>query len=74
MAVVTADYECFIADIGTDGRVSDGGVIQNTEFYTLLQESKLNIPQETEFPNSKKIAPHVFVGDVAKLHETLLAI
>ncbi|XP_047473819.1 uncharacterized protein LOC125028514 [Penaeus chinensis] len=32
MAVVNANYEFLYADIGTNGRVSDGGVLNNTTF------------------------------------------
>lgn len=33
MAVVDADYNFLFADVGCQGRISDGGVIKNTEFY-----------------------------------------
>lgn len=32
MAVVNANYEFIMVDAGTNGRVSDGGVLQNTIF------------------------------------------
>lgn len=41
MAVVNADYEFIYVDIGTNGRVSDGGVIEKTEFYSLLKSDML---------------------------------
>ena len=31
--VVNANYEILHADVGTNGRISDGGVIRNTKFY-----------------------------------------
>jgi hypothetical protein len=45
MAMVNTDHGFFMADIGTSGWVSDDGAIQNTKFYTHLQENRLNIPQ-----------------------------
>jgi hypothetical protein len=36
MAVVNANYEFLYCDIGTNGCISDGGVIQNTKFYEYL--------------------------------------
>ncbi|KMQ88306.1 nuclease harbi1-like protein [Lasius niger] len=33
LALVDADYKFLIVDFGTNGRVSDGGVIDNTNFY-----------------------------------------
>lgn len=64
-AVVNADYEFIFADVGTNGRVSDGGVIRNTEFYRLLQNNELNIPNSSILPNSSRRASYVFVGDEA---------
>jgi hypothetical protein len=36
MAVVNANYEFLYCDIGTNGRISDGGVIENTKFHEYL--------------------------------------
>lgn len=33
MAVVNANYEFIMIDVGANGRVSDGGVFSNTKFY-----------------------------------------
>lgn len=33
MAIANANYEFIYCDMGTNGRVSDGGVINNTAFY-----------------------------------------
>lgn len=46
MAVVNVNYEFIMADFGTNGRVSDGGVIENTEFGKRLKDEKLCIPHE----------------------------
>ena len=54
-----------MCDAGTNGRVSDGGVLQNTVFGELLLDRKLNLPQPSAPNNSEKNLPHVFIGDEA---------
>jgi len=41
LAIVEAIYETLLADVGTNGRISDGGVIRNTKFYELLNKNVL---------------------------------
>jgi hypothetical protein len=36
LALVNANYEFIMVHVGTNGRVSDGGVIENTEFHRKL--------------------------------------
>ncbi|CAH2007052.1 unnamed protein product [Acanthoscelides obtectus] len=36
MALVNADYEFIFVDVGKNGRLSDGGVIESTKFYHKL--------------------------------------
>lgn len=45
MAVVNAKYEFMMVDSGTNGHVSDGGVISNTTFGRLLEDGELSIPE-----------------------------
>ena len=65
MAVVNANYEFIIVDIGTNGRVSDGGVLQNTTFGKQLKNNALNIPPPTLLSGSSRKLPYFFVGDDA---------
>lgn len=65
MAIVNANYEFLMVDVGTNGRVSDGGVIYNTKFWELLQNNKLNIPKPSQLPDTVTNFPYVFVGDDA---------
>lgn len=60
MAIANANYEFIMCDIGTNGRVSDGGVIRNTKFYEKLLADSLNIPKV-----SGGSLPYVFVADEA---------
>lgn len=39
MAVVNANYEFIMVDVGTNGLVSDGGVLQNTTFGKKLKNN-----------------------------------
>lgn len=65
MAVVDADYNFLFADVGCQGRISDGGVIKNTEFYKSLENKTLMIPEPTYLKNSENKMPYVFVADEA---------
>lgn len=60
MAIANAHCEFIYCDVGTNGRVSDGGVINNTLFYEQLVNNQLNIPEPTNFD-----LDYVFVGDDA---------
>lgn len=64
-AIVNANYEFLYVHVGTNGRVSDGGVIQETDFYDKLENERLNIPPPANFTNSQICAPYVFIGDDA---------
>jgi hypothetical protein len=44
MAIANANCEFIYCDVGTNGRVSDGGVIANTKFYEKLINDDLKIP------------------------------
>lgn len=48
MAIVNSNYEFIYVDVGKNGRVSDGGVIESTLFYDLLQQGKLSLPENKE--------------------------
>lgn len=36
LAIVDADYKFIFADVGCQGRISDGGVLRNTDFWKAL--------------------------------------
>lgn len=65
MAITNANYEFIMVDFGTNGRISDGGVIENTTFHRRLINNDLNIPQASTPSNSDKLLPYVFIGDEA---------
>lgn len=65
LAIVNANYEFLMVHFGTNGRISDGGVIENTNFYTKLQNGGLKIPPPCSTKQSRRALPFVFIGDEA---------
>ncbi|XP_047998551.1 protein ANTAGONIST OF LIKE HETEROCHROMATIN PROTEIN 1-like [Leguminivora glycinivorella] len=65
MAIVDAKYRFIYADFGTNGRISDGGVLQNTKFFEKLQNKTLKLPNSEILRNSSRCLPYVFVADDA---------
>lgn len=65
LAIVDANYQFIMYDFGTNGRVSDGGVLKNTKFFEKLENKLLNIPPEENIVNSSRTLPYVFVCDDA---------
>nr|CAI5833270.1 unnamed protein product [Callosobruchus analis] len=61
MGIANSNYEFIMFDVGTNGLVSDGGVINNTCFYKALVEGQLKIPAVNERNN----LPYVFIGAFA---------
>lgn len=61
MGIANSNYEFIMFDVGTNGRISDGGVINNTPFYKALVEGKLKLPAV----NRRYNLPYVFIGDEA---------
>lgn len=59
MAVVDADYNFIYADIGCQGRISDGGVFRNTSFFKKLEESTLQNPSP-KILNGREKKYHMF--------------
>ena len=44
MAVAGPNYECLFADVGTNGRVADGGLWKTSTFLKLLERGILGVP------------------------------
>jgi hypothetical protein len=65
MACANADYEFIWCEVGTNGRVSDGGAIRNTEFFEKLNNRLLKIPPTESCNETSTELPYVFVGDEA---------
>lgn len=65
MALVDKNYCFMFADVGCQGRISDGGVFRNSLLYEKLETNALNLPAPSVLPGSGEIAPYVFVADNA---------
>nr|CAI5856999.1 unnamed protein product [Callosobruchus analis] len=66
MAVLDANYNFIFADVGCQGRISDGGVFRNTIFNQKLQNNELNLPGDQNLPGRQQTMPFVFAGTHAK--------
>lgn len=53
-AVIDANYNLIFADVGCQGRISDGGVFRNTEIYRRMQANLLQLPTATCLENREK--------------------
>lgn len=65
MAITDADYNFIYADIGCQGRISDGGVFRETTFYKKLAKSNLVLPPPLPLPGRDKLSPYVILTDDA---------
>lgn len=65
LAVANANYEFIVCDFGVNGRVSDGGVIEQTLFYDKLRKGTLSLPTSQPPQKSEVPLPFVFIGDEA---------
>jgi hypothetical protein len=61
MAIANNNYELLMVGVGSNGRISDGGVINNTAFYEALEHNTLNVTPT----NPINYLPYVFIGDEA---------
>lgn len=67
LAAVGPQYEILWADVGANGRVSDGTVWQKCALKKALtaENNSLNLPQPKRLPGRRKPVPFVFTGDDA---------
>ena len=67
MVAVGPEYEVIFADVGMNGRMSDGGNWARNQFRALLTDmgNPLNIPDAQPLPGSNQPVPYVAVGDDA---------
>ena len=65
MAVARPNYECLYADVGTNGRVLDGGIWNKTLLLKKLEECSIRVPEDKPLPCGKEPVPHVLVGNDA---------
>jgi len=62
-ALVDADYNFIYANVGCQGRISDGGVYNNCELYKQIENKSLRILQPLPLPQRNMYVPYVMVAD-----------
>ncbi|XP_039951489.1 putative nuclease HARBI1, partial [Bactrocera tryoni] len=65
MAVVNANYEFLMVDVGKNGRASDAGIFRDSLFLMSLKNNELKIPSKECPPGCDTALPYVFVADDA---------
>lgn len=65
LAMVDANYNFTYVNIGTNGRLSDGGVFRESDLYSAIENNTLNFPEDQPLPFSTKPVPFVIVADAA---------
>ena len=65
MAVVDSDYTFLYVDVGSNGRVSDGGVFKQCSFKEGMMTGLLNIPPPEVLPGTDFVCPFMLVADEA---------
>lgn len=65
LAVTDASGKFVVIDVGSCGGNSDGGVFSRSAFGKRLLTGKLDLPPETELPETITTLPYLFVSDDA---------
>lgn len=65
LALVDSDYSSIFADIGAQGRISDGGVFQNSVLWEKISTYIINSPPDIPLPGGQCNVPYVFLGYMA---------
>jgi hypothetical protein len=65
LALVDADYKFIMVDVGCNGRISDGGVLRNSNFGRALLQGAFTLPGPAPLPNRSLPIPPVIVADDA---------
>ncbi|CAK1582633.1 unnamed protein product [Parnassius mnemosyne] len=65
LAVADSDYNFLFADVGTHGRMSDGGVFNDSMLYNKIYGPDSFFPQDAPLPDRHLPVPYVFVADGA---------
>ena len=63
LALVDADYKFTFVDVGSNGRISDGGVLLESCLQAALNNNSLGIPPATSLPERNTPVPYVIVAD-----------
>jgi hypothetical protein len=64
-ALVDGNYNVIFADVGSQGRISDGVVFKDTKLYSMMTEDTLGLPPPEELPGRQMKLPYFFAADSA---------
>ena len=65
LALVDADYKFIYVDVGSNGRISDGGVFRNSTLFSSVESNSLRIPGPKPIQHGGKLVPYMIVADDA---------
>lgn len=65
LAIVDPNYKFVYIDVGTNGRVSDGGVYEDCDFSFQINRNNLNLPEEKPLPERTIPVPYMLLADAA---------
>jgi len=65
MAIVDANHEFRYVNVGAQGRISDGGVFVQCNFFKSMERNELAIPKASTIRDTDIIAPYMLVADDA---------
>jgi len=65
LALVDANYNFIMIDVGSFGRSSDGGIFSHSALGKRMENGSLNIPPDSCLPRTNIEAPFVIIGDEA---------
>ena len=65
LAVVDAEYKFLYVDVGSNGRVSDGGVFNRCSLYHALETGTVELAPAIPIPGQTQPVPYFFVADDA---------
>ncbi len=67
MAVADSQYRFLYANVGTQGRVSDGGLFAHSDLRKAMDQKVLNMPPAEPLPGTDIEMPYMFIADEAYL-------
>jgi hypothetical protein len=65
LGLVDYDYKFIYVNIGTQGRISDGGIFAASSLHHSLENKTLNIPHDSPLPGKNDPIPYFMIGDEA---------
>lgn len=73
LALVDSNYCFMFADIGSQGRISDGGVLRQSILWEKICNNRINFPPPSPLPGSNINFPYVILADGAfALHTNIM--